>query len=233
MEVKVIVFGLGKFGAQIGKTLAERRVSVLGVDRERKIIEGELKDILASTQCLDCSTEEGLEGVDLENTDVAVVAIGEDYEASTKITAFLKEKKHHNENMKNMKIIARAGDPAQARVLQELGPTRIVRVEEDAGTYVANLILSTGSRYIYIGPNGDSCKIKAENKKIVGKTLDELNFEKKFKVYIYRIVGKDGKEKALVPPADYKVEKGDILEMLGKSEDVNKLKKKFTDEITI
>ncbi len=233
--MKVVVFGLGKFGSQVAKILAERHITVLGVDKEEKITDEVHKNLGITTQNLDCSTEEGLEAVDLEDTDVAVVAIGENKEACTNITAFLDDKnkeKKEKEN-KDMKIIARAGDPAQARALEKLGATRVVRLEEDAGIHVANLIKEKEwEDRIYIGPNGSSCKIKAENKKFIGKILDELSFGKKFKIYIYRVVGKDGKEKALVPPADYKVEEGDILEILGESENIKKFKEKYAGEIT-
>lgn len=233
--MKVVVFGLGRFGSQVAKTLAERHVEVIGVDKEKKITD-ELKDVLSLTQNLDCGTEEGLEAVELENTDVAVLAMGEGENVSAKIAAFLHEKRKE-EKYKDMKVIARAGERAQARVLELAEVTRIVRVEEDAGAYVANLIQEPlfkdeDKDKIYIGPNGDSCKIKAEKKKFIGKTLRELNFGERFKVYVYRIVGKDGQEKALVPPADYKVEEGDILEILGKNEDIEKFKEKYAGEIT-
>lgn len=231
--MKVIVFGLGRFGSRVAKTLVERKVDVLGVDKEKKLADEITEAFGIVTQNLDCSTEEGLKEVDIEKTDAVVVAIGESDEASTKITAFLKEKKDENENLKDMKIIARAGDPAQARVLQRLGATRVVRLEEDAGIHVANLIQEPFLKdRIYIGPNGNSCRIKAENKRVVEKTLTELDFGKKFRVYVYRVVGKDGQEKALVPPADYKVEEGDILEILGKHDDIETFEKKFAKEIT-
>ncbi len=230
--MKVVVFGLGRFGSQVAETLAERGVDVVGVDRDEELTVG-MKDKLRRTQHLDCSTEEGLKGVELENTNVTVVAIGENDEAATKITAFLKEKKDENEDLKSMKIITRAGDPAQARVLEKLGATRVVRLEEDAGIHVANLIKEKVLEHrIDIGPNGASCRIKIEKKRFIDKTLRELAFGEKFKVYIHRIVGKDGEEKALIPLADHKVEEGDILELMGKSEDIKKFKEKHAGEIT-
>jgi len=83
------VIGLGRFGSSLALTLAERGFSVLGIDRDRSIVQA-LADRLTQTVALDSTDEQALRAVDIPSFDTVVVAIGSNFEANLLTTVAVK-----------------------------------------------------------------------------------------------------------------------------------------------
>jgi len=73
---KFAVIGLGRFGATLARTLAERGAEVIAVDKDARIVE-EFKEIVTLAVKLNSTDEEALRSQGLDKVDVAVVSIGE------------------------------------------------------------------------------------------------------------------------------------------------------------
>ncbi|AUS05703.1 potassium channel family protein [Pseudotamlana carrageenivorans] len=122
--MKYIIVGLGNFGASLGKKLTSQGNEVIGVDSKMEKVDL-LKEHLSHTICLDATDEFTVSGLPLSDTDVVVVAIGEDKGANIMATALLK-------NLKVKRLISRAIDGLHEKVLNAIGVNDIVHPEEES-----------------------------------------------------------------------------------------------------
>ena len=115
------VFGLGAFGNEVCRVLSEKGGKVIAFDNRPQPVE-RIKDQVSQVMVLDSTDEEALRSAPLENVDIAIVAIGDDVEASILTTALLK-------NMGIPYIIARAVTDIHMRVLRQIGANEVISLE--------------------------------------------------------------------------------------------------------
>ena len=101
--MKYIIIGLGNFGAPFGEKLTALGNEVIGIDTSMSKVEN-LKEKLSHTICMDATDEFTMRWLPWKETDVSIVAIGEDKGANIMVTAMLK-------NMQVNRLISRAIDP--------------------------------------------------------------------------------------------------------------------------
>lgn len=128
------VFGLGAFGSEICRALAEGGARVIAIDNQPKLIE-RIKNDVTQALLLDSTDEEALTGAPLEDIDVAVVTIGDNVEASILTTALLK-------SMAIPYILARAVSDIHQKVLKQVGADEIVNLEIEEGRMIATRLLT-------------------------------------------------------------------------------------------
>lgn len=88
--MKFIILGLGNFGSNLSKALIKDGHEVFGVDLNMAKVE-KFKEELTHTIAIDVNDEQSINHLPLTDTDVAVVAIGEDMGSSVSATALLKK----------------------------------------------------------------------------------------------------------------------------------------------
>ena len=123
------VIGLGRFGASLALTLASDGYGVLGIDRNRQIVQ-QLADKLTQTVALDSTDENALRAVDIASFETVIVAIGSDFENNLMTTVGLK-------NLGVPRIICKALTEKQKTILLGIGATRVVLPESEAGRRLA------------------------------------------------------------------------------------------------
>jgi trk system potassium uptake protein TrkA len=128
---QVLVIGLGRFGLAVAAELTRRGHEVLGVDVDPKAVEG-AADVCAQVLELDGNDEDALRQLGVGDFDAAVVAIKDPARAI--LAAFILR------DLGVGSIVARAQTPADVRVLERVGGTRPVLVEEAMGRYVARAL---------------------------------------------------------------------------------------------
>jgi trk system potassium uptake protein len=111
--MKFIIIGLGNFGASLAIKLTEMGHEVIGVDKRQEKIEG-VKDRLTFTIALDSTNLGAIKNLPIEESDVVIVAIGEDEGASILTTALIKQ---HNPK----RLISRAITVLHHSVLEASG----------------------------------------------------------------------------------------------------------------
>lgn len=89
--MKFIIIGLGNFGFALAEKLSQQGHEVIGVDKTIDKIE-EIKDKITHAICLDCSHQAAVNSLPLKNTDVVIVAIGEDVAGNLLTTALIKKR---------------------------------------------------------------------------------------------------------------------------------------------
>ncbi len=224
---KFAVIGLGRFGGMVARTLAERGAEVIAVDKDEKLIE-EFKDIVALAVKMDSTDEEALKSQGIDQVDVAIVSIGENFEASVLTTALLKR-------LGVPVVITRASRTAshiQERILNLIGADRVILPEVEMGKRLAqNLLISNILDYIPISEKHSAAEIRAP-KKFWGEKIGDLKIREKYKVSILEIKkvsgeGKDAKVEKInyLPNANDIIEKGDIILVIGEEEDIERFSK--------
>ncbi len=215
---QIVVFGLGKFGSKVAKSLQEKGVDVIAVDKNKQRVE-EIKDFVTQAVCFDATDKESLSALGLEDIDAAIVAIGDNVEANLLITMLLKK-------MGVKKIYARVINPLQEEILKQVGVTRVINVEEEVGQMLANSLASKEmEKFIPLSAGHVLIEAKVP-KNYVNKTIKEIDPRRKFKINIIAIkrkkpsIREDGQigfdeEIIDIPLPDTKLQSQDVLLIIG------------------
>jgi len=222
---QVAVIGLGRFGYSVAETLVKKGCEVLAIDSDQAKIEAVSDFATYAVEC-DATDEKALKAVSAQNVDVAVVSIGEDIEASILIVMALKD-------LGIKEIYAKAVTPTHGKVLANLGVTRVIYPERDAGVRLAHsLIAPNVLEYLELVPGYSIVELPVPSK-LAGKTLGDHQIRTNYKVSIIGIRKKvtrvvKGEVKTdeafnMNPSVDDRMEKGDILVVIGQDEDLDRL----------
>ena len=125
----VLLIGLGRFGKHIAEKLYELHHQVLAVDRHEERVNSVLP-FVTDAQIGDAANKSFLRTLGVENFDVCFVAIGDDFESSLLVTAFLKE-------LGAKKVIARASREVQRQFLLRNGADDVVYPEKQLAVWAA------------------------------------------------------------------------------------------------
>lgn len=88
--MKFLIIGLGNFGVSLAEKLTMQGHEVIGVDKRMEKVAA-YKEKITHTICLDATDENVFKTLPLRNTDVVIVAIGEDEGANIMVTALCKD----------------------------------------------------------------------------------------------------------------------------------------------
>jgi trk system potassium uptake protein TrkA len=200
------IIGLGRFGSSLARELHVMGYEVLGIDRNEERID-EMTPYLTHAVVADSIDEEVLRSLGVRNFDCAVVAIGDDIQASIMTAILLKD-------MGVKKVVAKALTTLHGKVLSKIGVDRVVFPERDMGIRVAHQ-LGTPNLLDYIELSKD-CTVAelAVTPIIAGHTLGHLNTRAKFGCSVVAIHNKDGIVK-VAPTAEDCVHMNDIMVVIG------------------
>jgi len=207
------VIGLGKFGATVVRTLHERGHEVVAIDRDRGRVQ-EVRD--TSTQAIEanCTDQDTLRALGLQDADAVVVSLGEQMDASILVTLYLKE-------LGLKEIVVKAVSEDHGKILHLIGATEIVHPERDTARRVAR---GLGLRSIveYLPLAADSSLVEVQvPAEFLGKTLAELEIRKRYQVLVVAI--KRGEGLVIATGGDERLLAGDILVLIGKDSDLDKV----------
>jgi trk system potassium uptake protein TrkA len=210
------VIGLGNFGFHTAKALFEDGNYVVAIDTDKALVQA-IDPHSTEAVVLNATDKEALKSLGLENMDGVIVSTGTNISISILICLYLQE-------IGVKKILAKALDDDHAKILKRVGATEIIHPERDMALRVSrglshpNMLdfipLADEFDLIQIGPPKD----------FIGKNLKDLNFRAKYNVHIIAIKEKVPENFILVPQASFVIKDSDILIMLGKSEDIRRIK---------
>ena len=90
--MKYIIIGLGNYGHVLAEELSALGHEVIGADISAGRVDS-LKDKVATAFVIDATDGQALSVLPLNSVDVVIVAIGENFGASIRVVALLKQKK--------------------------------------------------------------------------------------------------------------------------------------------
>jgi len=213
---RVIVVGLGIFGFNIAKELYENGLEVIAIDKNKETIQ-KIKDFSTRAILADATDKELLETIGIQEDDVVIVSFGEDLAASTLLTLHLKEF-----NVKE--IIVKAPNEDHKRILEKVGATEVIIPEKAMAAKVAKSLISPNVLdYIPLSQDYTISEI-APPPSFLGKTIGELQLRKKHHIGV--IASRDvlTEQIQMIPSADFVIKDSDILVVIGKEQDIQKLK---------
>ena len=129
-----IIFGMGRFGSSLARTLSQMGHEVLAVDSTEERVAAITPYVTNAVQ-ISINDEESMRSLGIRNFDAAVVAIGDDLHNSILITVMCKE-------LGAQYLIAKASDAMHAKVLVKLGVDRVVFPERDMGERIAHSLIN-------------------------------------------------------------------------------------------
>ena len=200
-----IVIGLGRFGQTLARQLCSLGAEVLAMDVRNDLVQQVAEEVTHAVVG-DAQDKDVLRALGAKDFDCAIIAIGSDLAASVLTTMNLKE-------LGVPYIICKAHDDTHRRVLEKLGVDRVIIPEQENAQRLARSLNSHNVLdYIELSEDYGILEIPAP-KSWVGKTLKELNVRAKLGVNIIAV--ESGKSTNVSPSADFCIQAGDVLVVLG------------------
>ena len=202
-----IVIGLGRFGEALARQLCALGAEVLAMDIRSDLVQQVANDVTHAVVG-DAQDKEVLRALGVREFDCAIIAIGDDLAASVLTTMNLQE-------LEIPYIVCKAHDETHRRVLEKLGVNRVIIPEQENAQRLARSLHSHNVLdYIELSEEYGILEVPAP-KPWIGKTLKELNVRAKMGVNIIAV--ESGKTTNVSPSADYCIQAGDIMVVLGEN----------------
>jgi len=213
---RVVVIGLGIFGFNIAKDLYENGIEVIAIDKNKDIIQ-KIKDFSTKAILADGTDKEVIESIGIQGDDIVIISFGEDLAASTLITLHLKEAKVKT-------IIVKAPNEDHKRVLERVGATQVIIPEREMADKVAKSLISPNVLdYIPLSEDYTISEVVPPTS-FMGKTIGELRLRTKYHVEVIAVREMLPDRVTMVPKADFVIKDSDVLVVIGKTADVQKIK---------
>ena len=221
---KFLVIGVGKYGREIARKLADKGAEVYAFDNDEQKIDL-IKDEIALGVTLDATNIKVLQSQNVTDVDAVVVSIGENFEATILTCVQLME-------LGVERIIARASGPQQIKILKKIGVTEILAPEDEVADAVAERLLNPSLvRFLQLPDNYEIAEVKVP-KAIADRTIDDIGLRNKYQLTLVTIKRmfeeiKKG-EKVIeehvlgVPNSDTIVKETDTLVVFGTIKDVQR-----------
>jgi trk system potassium uptake protein len=210
------VIGLGKFGFHTAKALFEDGNEVVAIDSDKSRSQA-VDPHSTEALVLDATDKEALSALGLESMDGVVVSTGTKISTSILICLHLQE-------LGVKKILAKALDEDHGKILKRVGATEIIHPERDMAVRISRgLSRPNILDFIPLAEEFDLVQV-GPPREFIGKSLKDLNLRAKYNVHVIAIKELIPENFLLVPPASFVIKDSDILIMLGKSENIRKIK---------
>jgi trk system potassium uptake protein TrkA len=207
------VIGMGRFGRSLAITLHRLGHQVLAIDKNEEALRAVADEVTHAVQ-LDSTDEEALRGVGITNFDAVVVAIGDFIEESILTTLLLTE-------LGCEKIVAKAVDDRQGKVLERVGAHLVVYPERDMGIRIAHTLAAPGVLdYLELSPTFSIEELSIPES-MTGRTLGQLDLKSRFGVSVL-LIRRDG-QLMISPSPETRLQTGDVLVVVGENRQLSRL----------
>lgn len=172
----VLLIGLGRFGRNIAEKLSELGHEVLAVDNSEERVQNVLS-FVTDAQIGDATNFNFLSTLGVNNFDLCIVAIGDNFQSSLETTSLLSE-------LGAAKVISRASSDVHEKFLLKNGADEVIYPEKQLAEWTA-IRYSANHIFDYIELEGEYSIFEVEiPEKWVGKTVGTLDIRKKYGINI-------------------------------------------------
>ena len=187
----ILLVGLGNFGKHIALQLNQLGHQIMAIDHNEDRV-NDVLDIVTNAQIGDSTNEEFLRTLGIDNYDVCIVAVGNDFQSSLETTSLLKE-------LGAKYVVSRAERDGQAKFLLRNGADEVVYPDKQVAKWAAIRYSSDQILdYIELDETHSIFEV-AIPKNWIGKSVGEIDIRKKYNVNIIALK-KNGKTDVAVTP---------------------------------
>lgn len=172
---EIMIVGLGRFGSAAATSLMDLGQDVVGVDSDEKLVQRHAPLLTEAVQ-VDATDIDAMRLIGAEEVQTAVVAIGNDIEASILAASVLLE-------LEVPRVWAKAVSDRHGQILGRLGVHRVVFPERDMGDRVAHGLVGLAIDFVLIGADFAMAETTAP-KEALGRTLAEVGLRRKYDVTV-------------------------------------------------
>lgn len=213
---RAVVIGLGIFGSNIARDLFESGFDVVAIDKNKEAIQ-KIKNYSTKAVLADGTDKEVMDEIGIHEDDIAIISFGEDLAASTLITLHLRQLKVKN-------IIVKAPNEEHKLILEKVGATDVIIPEMDVAKKVAKSLISPNVMdYLPLSEDYIILEMAPPNS-FLGKTIAELQLRSKYNIEVIAVRDVISDKVHMVPQADFVIKDGEVLVVIGKEEDIRKIK---------
>ncbi|MBQ4506592.1 MAG: TrkA family potassium uptake protein [Firmicutes bacterium] len=208
----VLLVGLNHLGSMIAIQFQKLGVEVMAVDKDEERINSILPYV-TDAQIGDSTNEAFLRTLGVNNFDVCIVTIGEDFQSSLETTSLLKE-------LGARFVVSRAESFVQEKFLLRNGADEVIYPEKQIAEWAA--ITYSSERILdYIKLDDDHAIFEVSiPKSWSGKTIGQLDIRKQFGINIVAIK-KNGRMRTNIDP-DTEIDPETTLLVLGDYKDIQR-----------
>lgn len=217
MKKQFAVIGIGRFGSSVAQSLHAFGFEVLAVDSNEQRVQAISSSVTQAIQA-DSTDEEALRAIGIDRFDVVVVAIGTHIQASILTCLILKD-------LGVPKLIVKAQNDLQAKVLSKIGADKVIFPERDMGHRVAHHLISPSVMDFIELSDGYSIVELQAAPQMIGKSLKQLDIRAKYQCNVIAV--KNDGVLNITPSADALIRATDTLVVVGKNEHVLEFEKIF------
>lgn len=208
----ILLIGLGRFGKHIALQLNNLGHQVMGVDNNEERV-NDAMDVVTNAEIGDSTNENFLRSLGIDNYDVCIVAIGNDFQSSLETTSSLKE-------LGAKFVVSRAERDGQAKFLLRNGADEVVYPEKQVARWAAIRYSSEHILdYIELDDTHSIFEVSVP-RSWNGLSIGQLDIRKKYNINIMAIK-KDGKMTVSVTP-DTVLTEGNTMLVLGEYKTLQK-----------
>ncbi|MCG3207361.1 MAG: Ktr system potassium uptake protein A [Anaerolineae bacterium] len=209
-----IVIGLGRFGTSLAMTLNAYGHDVLAIDADMKRVQMVSQNLPHVVQ-LDATSIDALREVGAEMFDTGVVCIGSDFESNLLATVVLRK-------LGVRRVVTKATTVTQQEILSRVGADQVILPEHEAGVRLARKLAAIDF-VDFLELTDDTGIVEMVTPgQFAGKSLREADIRNQYGLAVIAI--KRGEQIIISPPATEVMLEDDILVILGKTADCERLR---------
>lgn len=220
MVKSFIVFGLGRLGSTVAKTLYNMHNDVLAVDMNPERVKYMSENVTTAIEA-DLMDEDVFDDLGLSNFDCAVIAIGSSLDSAIMATIACVE-------AGIPLIVAKAPTKRYGHILKRLGAHTIIYPEIDMGMRLAKQLTDNGiTDYFELSDDYGIVEYEVAED-WVGKSIRELQLRSEFNVNVIAI--RRAKDLIVRHVAEEVLNRNDIIIFFGSDDDLKQIQKERSDE---
>ena len=209
-----VVIGLGRFGTAVATTLVEHGRAVLAIDADRdrvQALSGELPHVVQ----LDATNVDALRQVGVESFDTGLVCIGAHFENNLLATVLLRQ-------LGVQRVITKALTMTQREILLKVGADEVILPEHEAGRRLGRkMAIDHLVDYLEVGNDVGVVELLAPPS-TWEHSLSELSLRQRYELTVIAV--RRGDNLIVSPSASFRLKEEDIVVVLGRMEDAERLR---------
>lgn len=207
----ILIIGLGQFGSNIAIRMSELRCEVMAVDIDEERV-NEVLPYVTNAKIGDCTSEEFMRSLGINDYDVCIVALGSRFQTSLEVSSLLKE-------LGSKQVVSRATSDVQMKFLLRNGADEVVYPEKQMALRVATKYASDSILDLIKLDSKYSIYELRVPKDWHGRTLMQMDIRKKYQITVLT-VRRSGN--TFVPSPDTQLQPDDIVSVLGEDKDIHR-----------